>query len=324
MKIVHVYPKDDTAISRYVSLLPASMDDAGQGYPDIIHVHGCWDGLPSLTTPSSLRRRIVVTPHGGLQPWMLGEHKAQQLLERRLVSKAYALIAMGQQERDVLQKLGWNPRLETIANPLITRTTSKGQLVVEHYRLYQKVMDSYAWELLDDNSLQALRVLLKAGITGDRRWLSDMQVPSEAQWRPLLLYAFHEGVANVVAKGIEVTGIKAPDLDASKIDCYLPSKYSQPQTQNIPLLQLIKATLQSPTLCQLVDIDQQLRHSDIDEDKLIDELEEAELKDQTARLMQLTHELTALDEGFMPLEPLDDKQTQTLRKKLAERLNPRN
>ena len=321
MNIIHIYPKEDPAISRYVSLLPTSFDDAGLGYPDIIHIHGCWHSLSSLTTPSALRRRIVITPHGGLQPWILSEHKAQQILERRLVGRAYTLIAMGQQERQELQKLGWNPRIETIANPLITRTTTTEQLVSEHLRIYQKVMDSYVCELLNEESKQTLRTLLKAGITGDRRWLGDIQI-KEVQWRPLLLYAYQEGVADVVARGIDVLGIHAPATNTAQVDCYLPVNYKQPQSQTVSLQELIKLTLGHPTLRYLADLDSKLRQSDIDEEQLAEELKNTELKAKTARLMQLLAEQTALDEGFMPIAPLNDKQTQVLRQKLRERLKP--
>jgi len=298
-------------------MLPSLIDDGGLGYPDIIHVHGCWHSLSKLTTTANLRRRIIITPHGGLQPWVLSEHKTQHLLERRLVNKAYALVAMGLQESQELQKLGWNPHIEIIANPLVTKTITRDQILSQHMQLYQKVMDSYVLELMNTESRQMLRALLKAGITGDRRWVSDLPTP-QPQWRLLLLYAWQEKVSELVNKGIHILGLKPPVIDVSKIDCYLPKETVEMSTisdLSMPL-QLIQSFISLPTLRTLTDIDFALRQPQLNISMLLKGLEEKELSHHVGCIMQLLAEKTAFDEGFMLVPPVNDKQTQALRQKL--------
>ena len=39
MKILHLYPNDDSLIAKHVTMLGQADTDAR---PDIVHVHGCW------------------------------------------------------------------------------------------------------------------------------------------------------------------------------------------------------------------------------------------------------------------------------------------
>lgn len=315
MNIVHLYDKENNAIAKYVDLLPKQVDDAGMGYPDILHIHGCWHSLATIRTTALKERRIVITPHGDLQPWVLSEHKAQQLLERRQVGRAYTLIAMGPQEAEGLRQLGWNTRIETVANPLITKTTSTEQLIAQHLRIYQKVMDSDVLPLLNNDTRQTFRALLKAGITGDAHWIEGMDIP-EPQWRLLLLYAHQADVSDVIERGLAVIGRKKPNIDTKSIENYQTRSYRPSTTVDTrSVVQLIK-DLQTPTLRRLVELDKALRQPDVEDDQLLELIDQQELKQHTARIMQLLSEQTAFDEGYMLLAPLDDKQTESLRRKM--------
>ena len=61
-----------------------------------------------------------------------------------------------------------------------------------------------------------------------------------------------------------------------------------------------------------------LRFGEYDEDKLLRMLKQLKLQKFTARLMQILHETYYLEEGYMPISPIDDKRTNNLRKSLQK------
>ena len=58
----------------------------------------------------------------------------------------------------------------------------------------------------------------------------------------------------------------------------------------------------------------------VNDDQLTEALEEKRLLNYTGSLMQVLSEQTQIDEGYMPVEPLDNRQTQQIRKHLANHL----
>ena len=180
MKILHLFPEDDTLISAHVAML-RERDEPFTGQPDIVHVHGCWH---YSIVRQALRfhregARIVMSPHGGLEPWVIHErHFTEKLTktllwQRRMVESAYVLIAHGPMEAEALQQLGWNPRAETIRNAVVTNSITPEAMRQHTREVYRKVMDSDTVELMDADSRRMLSILLKAGITGDKRWLDE-------------------------------------------------------------------------------------------------------------------------------------------------------
>ena len=211
-------------------------------------------------------------------------------------------------------------------------------LCAETYSVYQKVMDSYTLPLLSPQALKLLPILLKAGITGDKRWvqayvdgndngnyfnaLDFKSVNSSDDWRRLLLYADHENIRQVVDRGISIMGISAPQLITANIKAYLPQDYKQP----VPLttydpVAIAQHTMSEPlSLLRLVELDRALRQPDIDDNSLADELADQSMTRHFQRLLQLLSEQTMLDEGFMPLPPINDRLTQQMRRQLATHL----
>ena len=55
-----------------------------------------------------------------------------------------------------------------------------------------------------------------------------------------------------------------------------------------------------------------------DEDKLQRMLKQLKLQKFTARLMQILQEIYFLEEGYMPIPPIDDKRTNNIRKSLQQ------
>lgn len=320
MNVLHLYPEDDPLIAKHVAMLGQAPTDS---VPDIVHVHGCWQ---YATVSQALRAhrqgaRIVFTPHGGLEPWIISQRRLSEKLcktllwQRRMVEFSYVTIAQGKMEAEALQQLGWNPRIEVIRNAVITRSITPEAMAQYTQEVYRKVMDSNTIELMGDDSRLLLTLLLKAGITGDSRWITREQpVIDNTEWQRLFIYADHENVRAVVDKGARVLGLQHPYIETGKIKSYLPTDYAKPKVKATDATGIVAEMHRGPlTLRHFVELDRALRRDDVDDEWLCNALDESRLLSYFRRLLQVLTELTGIDEGFLPASPIDDKRTQTIR-----------
>lgn len=347
MKVLHLYPETDKVIARHVEVLAdacSRYDDmtvwrsSFDVVPDIVHVHGCWRHAVVQQAERLHRQgsRIVLTPHDQLEPWIISERRLQEKLaktimwQRRLVGHSYVLIAHGCIEAEALSHLGWNPRTETIANAVITSTITPDEMARQTRAVYQKVLDSNTSELMTDDTHSLLVTLIKAGITGDSRWIEPQllyeqqrlfdRLPDE-EWRKLLLYADHEHIRPTVDAGIQTLQLMPPPIETKDIASYLPTDYQQPAVKANDVVGITAETRRSPlSMLHLVELARALRRPDVEDDSIADALAAKHLSRYFRRLLQLLQEETALDEGFMPLAPIDDKQTEKIRKLLKNHL----
>lgn len=311
INIVHVYTKNDSMIANYVSMLSKAMKETAdirstddlmtfkqictESKPDIVHLHG------NIRVPQG-NYRLVLTPHG------------------KTVDNGnyYVVIARSKMEASRTDF----PRVEIVRNPILTKTTNIDETARNMLRIYQKVMDTNVLQLMNGDTRQALRVLLKAGICGDRQWVEKQPMP-EPDWRLLSIYAYFEQVSPIVRRGANVLGIDMPDISVSRSTSYLPKSYrpltEKPDSNVIGLLHDIQS--ERLTLLRLTEIDELLRREDMDEEKLLIELEEENLKPLFGCLLQILSEQTLFDEGFMPCAPVDNQETQRLRTQLASHMN---
>jgi len=331
MKILHLYPKDNSQLAQYVMMLTSSLpqgvqssctDDVNtfqkfysQDTPDIIHLHGEVIFTPP---PSS---RLVITPHG----YPVGHH-------------SYVLIARSSMEHKRLAAS--HKRIETVRNPIITHTTTPQQLASQTFAIYQKVMDSNVLELMDEPTRKCLSIVLKAAICGDARWVMNgdssravdtkgvkgNDANSAVDWRKLFIYAEHEGITTLVQQGIGILRLTPPAINAKDIPTFLPDNYQQPSPMpSKPLLKLIETAHSEKEkgvvlILRMAEIHRALLRPDVDEAMLLSELESRKLLPFFASLLQLLSEQTLLDEGFMPCQPMDNSLTKQLRTLLNNHL----
>lgn len=353
MKVLHVYPESEQFIQRHVMMLVEGLRQSAEVYtagnstsarqqlkqrePDIVHVHGCnqFFLLRTLRSAEKAGIRTVVTLHGQLEPWVSQQQKAQDkasrwLMQKECITRAYAVITLGRLERTNFESLGWNRRIEEIHNAVITNAITPMEMSALTFAVYQKVIDSNTLEQMDDESRHMLAVILKAGITGDSRWVSDIPKTSP-DWRRLLIYAEQENIRNYADYGINILGLYTPMLDTGRISAYFPDNYLRPRPlkeiigdyqgdENKYIYQMIRQIEKQPLLLHLIELTRELYRDNVDDDKLADMLEENNLKGFASRLMQILSEQVLLDEGYMPLQPIDDKQTENLRKLLTNHL----
>lgn len=327
MNILHLFPEDDPLIVRHVGMIDSKHDD---GRPDIVHVHGCWQYKVVRQALQAHRQgaRIVFTPHGGLEPWIIKERRLSEKLaktllwQRRLAEYSYVVIAQGNMEAEALRELAWNPRIETVRNAVVTNSITPEAMARQMEAIYHKVMNSNTLELMGDDTRRLMTMLLKAGITGDKRWIAG-EPPSvdELEWSRLLIYADQENVRTVIDKGTHVLGIHQPYIDTNQIKSYLPTDYELPKVEVHDVTAIISEMHRGRlTLRHLIELDRSLRRDNIQDDRLCETLDENHLLKYFRRVLQLLSELTDIDEGFMPAVPLDDRQTKTLRNRLKNHL----
>ena len=355
MNVLHIYPKNNELIHRHVSLLVEGLkqsanvvvaDNSKSFYKqardvqaDIIHIHGVNQMLHFKALRCAVKNniRFVVTLHGQLQPFALEAMPAQQrtalfLMMREYLSKAYAVITLGKLESSSFTKQGYNPRIEEIHNALITNTITPTEMASQTFAVYQKVMDSNTLELMDSNTLAALKAIIKVGMMGDKRWVDASTFDARLiNWRHLMIYAEHENIVNYIDYGIRKLDLSAPLIDTQKIAAYFPNHYARPKPikelagdyqgdQTDYLMRIIRQVLKHPTLLGAIELTRELYRDNVNDDLLAEQLEEAGLTKSAARLIQVLADFVLLDEGYMPIDPLDDKQTDKLRNNLRNHL----
>lgn len=90
--------------------------------PDIVHVNCCW--TPACAAFQHLVQKVgykvVLTPHGMLEPWIIHRHywtrklPALLLYQKAAIAKAVCLQATAESERDNLLKLGYNKNIHVV------------------------------------------------------------------------------------------------------------------------------------------------------------------------------------------------------------------
>lgn len=92
--------------------------------PDVVHVNCCW--MPGCAFAQKWAQqmgvKVVLSPHGMLEPWIMARHywtrklPALLLYQKRAVLRADGIHATADSEKDNLLRLGYNDKIEVIAN----------------------------------------------------------------------------------------------------------------------------------------------------------------------------------------------------------------
>lgn len=364
INILHFYPSDNQLISQYVDILQNAMQEYAevcaehslhdftktlkQQHPDIIHIHGCWraQNLKACKRAIKAGARIVFSPHGQLEPWIMEQHflrdKLPKLIayQRKIARLSYAMIAMGRMEEGCLKKLKYNTRIETVYNALITETISKEQMGQRIFDVYRKVLDSDPWPLMDEKTRLATRAFIKAGITGNHQWLSNAEYEATndidtESWRKIKLYAYQEHIENTINQGIAIAAPQPmpPDFNTQEAEYYKPRHFDDTvrridnsgKNDTERMVKAIRSARKLErghhlTIMHLVELDDMLRRSQADEEKVCRRLDDYKLVKFAQRLMSLLNSFTGLEEGFMPIAPLNDRQAKYIEQKITKHL----
>lgn len=90
--------------------------------PDLVHVNCCW--LPTCTIVQQIALKcglkVVLTPHGMLEPWIIKRHywtrklPALLLYQKAAIQNADCLQATAESEKENLLKLGYNSNIKIV------------------------------------------------------------------------------------------------------------------------------------------------------------------------------------------------------------------
>lgn len=92
--------------------------------PDLVHVNCCWMPCCALTQKWAQKKgyKVILTPHGMLEPWIMNRNywtkklPALLLFQKSAIKNADCIHATAESEKLNILKLGYNNRIEVIAN----------------------------------------------------------------------------------------------------------------------------------------------------------------------------------------------------------------
>ena len=92
--------------------------------PNIVHVNCCWLPQSAFTQKwaQKLGYKVVLSPHGMLEPWIMARHywtkklPALLLYRKAAIRNADCLHATAETEKENLLKLGYNSKIKVVAN----------------------------------------------------------------------------------------------------------------------------------------------------------------------------------------------------------------
>lgn len=362
MKVLHFHIKSDVKVRQYVDVLAMQQFDnveiktcsdlrsfkkeLSEWRPDIVHLHGCWHTSVALAGALARKNkaRVVLTPHGQLEPWVLKQRhwseKMPKMLiyQHRCICKAYAIVAQGRMEAGYIKQSRRNDRVETVLNSLITAAISDREMAEQMIGIYNKVLDSDVYELMSIQARQTLRAIIKAGICGDARWLTADERTAcsdlgTIEWHKIAVYARQENIYETIQKGTTALNLAMPSPLHEASDCYTPpaEETIMPLTANLSdhggmdAASAIEAARKrfktgKLRLYNLIEISSMLRHGSLNEERLAEQLRQQKLLKFASRLMSILADTTGLDEGFMPLPPKPGRTTTKIENKITKRI----
>lgn len=90
--------------------------------PDIVHINGCWTPSCAIIQRIAQYRgyKVVLTPHGMLEPWIIKRHywtrklPALLIYQKSAIQNADCLQATAESEKQNLLKLGYNSNIKIV------------------------------------------------------------------------------------------------------------------------------------------------------------------------------------------------------------------
>ena len=278
------------------------------------------------------------------------------LYQRHAIKTADAIHVFSQSEHQRMKAMKWNSRLALVRNCTIDSRTPEWQMTSELEAFYQKVIDSNSFRLMTEEEKTAENRMLheaifqEQGVVGAEKHEEGKALPASSL-RKIFIHANDEGILHEVETGARLmqqeTGV--PDWEHLQRFPRRIKKSAEPLEQENILAKspLTKSTLsnlrqeekpsdtENKLTVMLINIQHELKHKKLsrghlttfyrllrfgeyDEDKLQRMLKQLKLQKFTARLMQILQETYYLEEGYMPIPPIDDKRTNNIRKSLQQ------
>jgi hypothetical protein len=237
-----------------------------------------------------------------------------------------------------LLKLKWNTRLQMIENSAITNDISEEEMASKMLSLYQKVLDSNTYTLIDKETFRIIGNLLQAGVDKDSYrnkevktdLLNRLQQLKEEDWRNIFLYASEEQIIDKIKNALNRLQFHAPSINLETIkrfptsDHYISEKITiDPNDLEHSLCKAFETLYKemkhkTAPLSHLSDLYELLRFTSYDEDKFAELINKSGMQNFASRVIGVLEECIGLTEGFMPISPLYDKETDKIKRDITK------
>jgi len=344
----------DRAITEYADTI-ASVKNTDA---DVVHAIGHWSATLAKALSTAATRHIptLYTPLGGLEPWNFPDKTMATATKLKSVcSHISAIHACGKLEKDNILKTNLNKRVQVIGNPIVTSRISYLSMTEKLLLFYQKIIDSNAFARIDSATLkficQALRASTDTIALKDKAFRQEVDETSKKyariDWRYIFLYANAEHFLADLKEGLTKLKIDFPQIDVNAIDCFDAERNYIDDSLNCKELiskslivrkkieewdgegkelDLARALLNMQheinnrrlPFSHLLDFYRYALLSDYDEDKFVTIIDDLKITEFTQRIFAILADLFDLPEGFQPIEPIDDKKTRTIKRKIAK------
>jgi hypothetical protein len=242
----------------------------------------------------------------------------------------------------------WNDRVVLIPDFQTCNNYTKEDMNALYMALYQKVLDSHSFMVMSEDDKLAESTLLRLGLSQDHDSQRVMLEEAERvrqlspdSWRKILLHAEEEGILQEIRQGASllqiapqaITGIERFPMrgkknnqplltDKALLKPHLLKEYSDEKhadTTDIIVCKVILNfihELQKGTLSRrhVADLYNAIRFNDYNEKKITQILELLKERKKAARLLQIIHETLGLEEGFIPMDLVNDRGTWKIKK----------
>lgn len=272
--------------------------------------------------------------------------------QRKMFKRADHIIAESGIEYNSLRRVKWMPHVEMVENSDIL-SSQEAALALEAY--YQKVIDSHNYKRMTVNDKEAVCSLMHVGLEQENVHnilsasnLLNLRNLTSAQWRRIMLMAYDENIMYIVAKAIERERLQVADISPEDIDRFdtvreknrypLKTEYIDDEHKAVKkrlhtLLANDPAEIRrivyglynlkqlyskhDMTLRHLSDIYEVIKYQNYDEKRLDYVLQASGLWLFTSHILQILSETHYLEDGYMPIKPTNDKDTEKMRKAIV-------
>lgn len=295
--------------------------------PDVVHVHGAWDWRAAMVERLARHHSIVsiVSLHRGLSPELVGidfwKEKLPKLIAYQIwmVRNCTAVIADNKSEYDIITSLLHKKRVE-----LLPASTDDGDYIEQLRKVlmgtYRKCLDTVYGNKLTRKEHNVVMTAVRAYLADD-----DIETPlpnvEGVSYRRIFFHAYDEDVTELFIEGCKKMRLTLPPpLDMEKTPRYRNPKAKErgalgdakvslkniriPEEQveernAVTLICIAKHIGMSRlTLRRYAELYRLFRHTDFNEDVVMEELKRLRAVKFTKKLQKHIEETFALRHGY--------------------------
>jgi len=313
--------------------------------PDIINIHSCWSQVMSGIVDWNekyYKRPLILSTHKQLMPWhntnRLKRFIQHHIYQKKIIEKADVILTDSIQETNIQA----NPHIFCIQNALLTNEITPAKMQSEYTNLCISLSNSNPYLFMTPEERMKEVSLLKESVMqkiGESIPVNEDQM--NESYERIILHAQYEGTLKLLMPFLPVGAQEFAESSPHYVyntKKNVDSLYSvKPLTHKSDLISIgkeeaaeeneltiakyllnVKYEIVHNIISQrhLIELYKALKTIDYDEDTLNHILIRLGSHQDTARMMQLLKDYYSLEEGYMPMEPLDDKITKKIKDKL--------